>query len=188
MRTNPNIKKVNIKMLLQDEQYIVKWLSQYGALTHTQVVRLLRDKPPETAEKIIKNLCRHIEIAEIGDGYYLGLDAHCQPDQRTILAVWVLLRFADKVEPMAHYPAAYPSQLFFLKGDVGYEIVVLYEGEQHLAKLLQPQDELKYILVLPHISMAKNLTRPRAPCLFATVDYNGKDVPEVSFYSEEDIP
>jgi hypothetical protein len=175
-------------MLLQEEQYIVKWLSQYGALTRTQVIRLLRNKPPETAEKIIKNLCRHYEIAEIGDGYYLGLDAHCQPDPRTILAVWVLLRFADKVEPMAHYPAAYPSQLFFLKGDTGYEIVVLYEDEQHLAKLLLPQDDLKYIFVLPHISMAKTLTQPRAPCLFATVDYNGKDVPEVSFYAQEDIP
>ena len=56
-----------------------------------------------------------------------------------ILAVWVLLQFIDKVEPMAHYPATYPSQIFFLKEDIGYEIVVLYDGEQHLARLLQPQ-------------------------------------------------
>jgi hypothetical protein len=171
-------------MLLQDEQYVIKWLSQYGALTRTQVVRLLRDKSPATAEKIFKNLQRQFQIAEIGDGYYLGLDAHCQPDQRTILSVWVLLKFISHVDSMAHYPASYPSQLFFLKGDVGYEIVVLYEGEQHLAKLLQPQEDLKYIFVLPHISMADSLTLPRAPCLFATVDYNGQDVPEVSFYSE----
>lgn len=41
-------------MLLQDEQYIIKWLSQYGTLTKTQVIRLLKDKPVSTAEKIIR--------------------------------------------------------------------------------------------------------------------------------------
>ena len=43
-------------MLLDDERYVIKWLSQYGALTKTQVIRLLRDKTPETAEKILRNL------------------------------------------------------------------------------------------------------------------------------------
>lgn len=72
-----------------------------------------------------------------------------------ILAVWVLLKFIDSVDPMAHYPATYPSQIFFLKDNVGYEIVVLYEGEQHLSRLLVPQDEdTKYIFVLPNIRMA----------------------------------
>ena len=47
-------------MLLQDEQYIIKWLSQYGTLTKTQVIRLLKDKPVSTAEKIIRNLKRDI--------------------------------------------------------------------------------------------------------------------------------
>lgn len=169
-------------MLLQDEQYVIKWLSQYGALTKTQVIRLLRDKRPQTAEKIIKNLKKQMRVADISGGYYLGMDSMVQPDQRIILAVWVLLKFIDRVEPMAHYPAVYPSQLFFLKEDVGYEIVVLYEGEQHLARLLQPQEDLKYIFVLPHISMARELRLPKAPCLFSTVDYNGQDEPEVTFY------
>lgn len=170
-------------MLLQDEQYVVKWLSQYGALTRTQVIRLLRDKRPETAEKIIRNLKRQMRIADISGGYYLGMDPMVQPDQRIILAVWVLLKFINMVEPMAHYPAVYPSQLFFLKEDIGYEIVVLYDGEQHLARLLQPQDELKYIFVLPHVSMARELRLPKVPCLFSTVDYNGQDEPEVTFYT-----
>ena len=112
-------------MLLQEEQYIVRWLTQYGALAKTQVVRMLRDKPPQTAEKIIRNLKRELMVYDISGGYYLGVDPMCQPDQRIILAMWVLLEFIDKVEPMAHYPATYPSQLFFLKEEVGYEIVVL---------------------------------------------------------------
>lgn len=173
-------------MLLSDEQYVVKWLSQYGALPKTQVVRLLRDKSPATAEKIIRNLKKEMRIADVGGGYYLGLDNLCKPDQRLILAIWVLLKFIGAVDPMAHYPATYPAQIFFLKGNVGYEIVVLYDGEQHLSKLLQPQDEdMKYILVIPNIQMAAQLVLPRAPCLFATVEFHGAEEPEVLFYSEE---
>lgn len=75
---------------------------------------------------------------------------------------------------MAHYPATYPSQLFFLKGNVGYEIVVLYDGKQQLTWLLQPQKDLKYIFVLPSA----------VPRLFATVDYGGWEIPSVKFYTE----
>ena len=170
-------------MLLKDEQYVIKWLSQYGALTKTQVIRLLRDKNPKTAGKIIRNLIKQLRIADISGGYYLGMDSMARPDQRIILAVWVLLKFIDRVEPMAHYPAVYPSQLFFLKENIGYEIVILYEGEQHLARLIQPQEDLKYIFVLPHISMAQELRLPKVPCLYATVAYNGQEEPEITFYT-----
>ena len=174
-------------MLLQDEQYIIKWLSQYGTLTKTQVIRLLKDKPVSTAEKIIRNLKRDMRITDVG-GYYLALDEMCKPDQRLIIAVWVLLQFIDQVEPLAHYPAVYPAQIFFLKENVGYEIVVLYDGEQHLMRLLQPQeDDLKYIIVVPHISMAQSLYVPNVPCLYATVDFEGREEPHITFYSEEAI-
>lgn len=175
-------------MLLEDERHVIKWLSQYGALTKTQVIRLLRDKSPDTATKILRNLKREHQITDIAGGYYLAVDEMCKPDQRTILAVWVLLKFIDYVDPMAHYPAVYPSQLFFLKENIGYEIVVLYDGEQHLAKLLQPQDdEMKYIFVLPSIAMASKMVLPKAPCLFATVNFAGEEEPDITFYSEEAI-
>ena len=57
-------------------------------------------------------------------------------------------------------------KIFFLKEDIGYEIVVLYDGEQHLARLLQPQEDLRYIFVLPHIRMAQELVlRVSRACL-----------------------
>lgn len=173
-------------MLLTDEQYVIKWLSQYGPLPKAQVVRLLRDKSPTTAERLLNRMKRDQRIADVGDGYYLGLDPYCTPDQRVILAVWVLLQFIDRVEPLAHYPATYPSQLFFLKENTGYEIVVLYEGEQHLAKLLHPQKDLKYIFVLPKIQMVHQLVLPRAPCLFSTVEFQGEEEPQVHFFAEEE--
>lgn len=173
-------------MLLQEERYVIKWLSQYGALPKAQLQRMLQ-KPPNTSERILKGLKKQMRISDVSGGYYIGLDNMCKPDQRTILAIWVLLKFIDRVDPLAHYPAVYPSQLFFLKGNVGYEIVVLYEGEEHFLRLLQPEDDLKYIIVLPHISMANQLKLPRAPCLFATVEYQGGEEPVVTFYSQEEV-
>lgn len=173
-------------MLLEDEQHIIKWLSQYGALHRAQLMKMLQ-KPKSTADKILRNLKRQMRVSDICGGYYVGLDPMCQPDQRLILAIWVLLKFIDHVDPMGHYPAVYPSQLFFLKENIGYEIVVLYNGEQNLIKLLQPQDDLKYIIVLPQISMASTINLPNAPCLFATVNFQNEEEPEVVFYSEEAI-
>ena len=170
-------------MLLQDEMLVLNWLSQYGVLSKTQVVRMLQ-KPKATAERILKSLKKKMRIAYISGGYYVGLDAMCRPDQRTILAVWVLLKFMSDIEPMAHYPASYPSQIFFLKENMGYEIVVLYEGEESNLRLLQSDDELKYIIVVPHFSMLETLRVPKANCLFATVSYNGEDEPEIIFYTE----
>ena len=55
-------------MLLEDERHVIKWLSQYGALTKTQVIRLLRDKSPDTAAKILRNLKREHQITDIAGG------------------------------------------------------------------------------------------------------------------------
>ena len=46
-------------------------------------------------------------------------------------------------------------------------------------------EDTKYIFVLPNIRMAAQLTLPPVPCLVATVSYQGEEVPEVMFYSEE---
>ena len=172
-------------MPLQDELHVIKWLSQYGALPRAQVMKLL-NKPPGMAEKILRSLLREHQIADSSGGYYLGVDPLSRPDQRIVLAVWVLLQFVDAVDPMAHYPATYPSQIAFLKENTTYEIVVLYESEGSLLRLLQPEEDMKYIIILPYISMASSLRLPKAPCLFATVDYEGQEEPTVTFYSEEE--
>ncbi len=65
--------------------------------------------------------------------------------------------------------------------------MVLYEGEQSQLRLLQPQEDLKYIIIVPHIAMAEKLKLPDAPCLFATVDFQGDEEPKIIFYSEEAV-
>ena len=79
------------------------------------------------------------------------------------------------------------AQVYFLKENTGYEIIVLYEGEEHQLKALQPDEELKYIIVVSNTSMIPRLKLPDAPCLFATIDYEGDDEPTVHFYTQEDV-
>ena len=88
------------------------------------------------------------------------------------------------IEQYQHHPASYPSQIYFLKDGCGYEIVVLNEGEQYLTKLLRPEGDLKYILVIPNENMIPSIELPDAPCIFATVTRGSGAVPEVTFYSK----
>jgi len=99
-----------------------------------------------------------------------------------ITAVWVLLQFIEQIDPEAHWQDA-PAQISFLKDKTAYEIVVLYEDEDHLARLLQPQEDTKYIFVVPNMGFANKLMLPDAPCLFATVEQTGAGTPKITFYS-----
>ena len=71
-------------MLLDDERYLLKWLSQYGTMTRAQAIKMLR-KPEPTATKIIRNLVREQRIAELNKGEVLALDELCKG--RTTLVV-----------------------------------------------------------------------------------------------------
>jgi len=174
-------------MLLNEEKLVIKWLSQYQVLLYSQVVQMLHDKTPAVADKIIRNLKREHRIFDLPGGY-LALDPLAEVDHRMIMAVWVMLKFIKNIEPMAHYPATYPAQIYFLKGETGYEIVVLLEGEQHLTKLLQVEDDTKYIFVTPNIDFSKSMVRPNVPCLFVTILDSGEGHPEVTFYSDKEAP
>ena len=170
--------------LREDEQYIIDWMSQYGAIKKSQLVRMLWNKSKATAERIIKRLSSELLITHINIEDFYALDSLYKPDQRLTLALWVLLEFIEKIDPMSHYPATCPSQIFFLKENIGYEIVVLFEDEQHLLRVLQPQEEdMRYILVIPDVSMVQSLLLPKNPCIFATVVFKEETDPEVVFYS-----
>lgn len=169
-------------MLLEDERYLLKWLSQYGTMTRVQAIKMLQ-KPEKTAEKIIRNLIREQRIAELCNGEILAMDELCRVNNKMVSAIWVLLQFIDKVEPMSHYPATHPSQLFFLKDNIGYEVVVLYEGEESLAMLLPKNDAIKYIVVVDNVGMIARVAIPDAKCIFATIEYQTDGEPIVRFYA-----
>lgn len=173
-------------ILLEDEKSVLKWISEYGPLTRTQLLGLLSHKQGRVAEKILRNICRAGYLQTIGNGYY-ACDSCSRPDRKYAAAVWVLLRFIDKVRPTDHRAAAYPSQIFFMKEAQAYEIVVIPEGEEYVTQLLQPQTDRKYILVVSDISRAPLVKCPASPCLFAVLTEHGSKEPDVMFYSKEDI-
>ncbi len=170
--------------LLEDERLVLRWLSEYGPLQRQQVQHLLYEKSERSINGIFRNLKRSRYVVEIQNGSYLALDRYCEPNQRMITAVWVLLQFVEQIAPDAHRQSDTPAQIFFLKDKAAYEIVVLYEGEDHLTHLLQPQTDTKYILVVPDMAFAASLPLPDAPCLFATVEPSDlPNPPKVTFYS-----
>ena len=170
-------------MLLTDEQYVIKWLSQYGPAAQG---------PGGAAAAAQDVLHGGADSPQLGAG-----PPHCPSGRRLLPGPGSLLRPGPAGDcggvgtAAVHRPRGAPSPLsghlsqpdFFLKENVGYEIVVLYEGERHLSRLLQPQEDLKYIIVVPNAQTASKLTLPQAPCLFATVSFQGKEEPEVQFFS-----
>lgn len=169
--------------LMEDEQLILRWLSQYGPLSKNVLRRLLHYKNTETRDRILAGMRRRRYIYEIQGGRFYAVDKYDKPVARMQTAIWVLLQFSKQIQPDHHYQATVPSQIFFLKGKQIYEILVLHEGEEHLVRLLQPQRNTKYILVVPDMAMAENIQLPDAPCLFATVEPTDKEEPKVTFYS-----
>ena len=158
--------------LMEDERLILRWLSQYGPLRWPQIRGLLYYRPQRSVNRLVQNMKHARRIAAIEDGEYLAVDQY-----------WVLLQFIEQIAPEAHWQADAPAQISFLKDKTAYEIVVLYEDEDHLVRLLQPQEDTKYILVVPNMEFANKLILPDAPCLFATVDQTECEAPKITFYS-----
>ena len=170
-------------MLLRNEGAVIKWLSQYEAIERRQLKEMI-NKSLNSSDSFVNSMLKQSRIANLEDGY-IGLDHLCKPDYKLIKAIWILIEFIKNVEPMAHYPATYPSQLFFLLENKGYEVIVLDEGDEDLLKRVQFNSEVTYIVVLPTMEMRKSLIKINAPCIFATIDYTDAKRPKPSFYMVE---
>lgn len=180
--------------LLKEEKIVIDCLSKYYCLKWDQLIKLLYYKEPETANKILIGLKKRQLILHDEDSGYVTLDPRCKPDQKTIDAFWVMLKFIKKINPREHYRAEYPSEIFFLKDNSQYEIVVLNKGEEHLISMLkgynritsaEEEDQIRYIILIQDENQIEEcLKRTEGMAvLFASVDYSqDSDIPTVSFY------
>lgn len=143
-------------ILLKEEKLVVDCLSRYGCLKWEQMEQLLNYKKPEVIQKIFLGLKKRQIILEDEDGYVM-IDPRATKDHDVILAFWVLLKFMSQINPNEHYPANYPSQIYFLKNKVEYEIMVVSDGNEHLIRMLfsenrnnsnDEEDMTKYIFVV----------------------------------------
>lgn len=187
-----------MEKLLKEEKLVINCLKIYSCLRWEQLMALMPNKPEETAQKILVGLKKRQYIVEDEAGY-VKLDPRTEPNQKTISAFWILLKYFDKINPDAHYAADYPSEIFFLRDNVQYEIVVLNPNEENLIKMLflenrnssdAEEDAIKYIIVVPETGTIekclKNIPEKvleNKQVMFATVDYNfdtGK--PNIQYY------
>lgn len=106
--------------LMEDERLILRWLSQYGPLRWPQIRGLLYYRPQRSVNRLVQNMKHARRIAAIEDGEYLAVDQYCEPKQRMITAVWVLLQFIEQIAPEAHWQADAPAQISFLKDKTAF--------------------------------------------------------------------
>ena len=111
--------------LMEDERLVLRWLSQYGPLRLPQIWGLLHYKPQRSVNRLVQNMKRTRRIAAIEDGAYLAVDQYCEPKQRMITAVWVLLQFIEQIDPEAHWQADAPAQISYYKSFNRFLIISL---------------------------------------------------------------
>lgn len=173
-------------MLLPEEQMIMYCLSQYESILMDQAIRIIHNRPNQTAQKIIRGLRKQHRLSFLHEGSYIGAGPASKADPKTEEAIWVLLRYIDQIEPMSHRKADYPSQIYFIRNEIAYEIIVLREGEGRLTAMLHPREDMKYIIVVPDADMIPTVRLPDGPCMFATVEYGDSDIPEINFFVQEE--
>lgn len=187
-----------MEKLLKEEKLILNCLSIYGCLRWEQLLKLINNKPKETAEKILLGLKKRQYVIEDESGY-AKLDPRTEPDQKTIAAFWILLEQMPKITANAHYAANYPSEIFFLKDNTQYEILALNPNEENLIKMLflenrynsdSEEDIMKYIIIVPDTDTIENCLKniPQAvidnkQVLFTTVEYDYETGnPNIQYY------
>lgn len=171
-------------MALREEEYlIVTWLSQYGPMSKTMFRKLLPHKTTDTVGRILAGLVRMRRITMIEDHRFYALDRYCKVEPKMHSAIWVLCQFADSITLGCHTSGDTFSQIRFLKKDAVYEIIVLEQGEEEITRLLKPENNKVYILVVPDMTFAEKLWLPDTQCIFATLEPSAHEAPTVTFYS-----
>lgn len=173
---------VKINQLLFEEQLVIKWLSQYGALPIGLIREWLFYKPNTIQDKIFKNLLTRGFIYQPSENIFTIDPTQTIPNEDIVLAGWVLARFKD-IDPQAHYPARYPAQIHFIDNNYGVDVMVVHPGMEHLLYLLEPQEQLRYILVIQNMDM---LSMPISDDIHYLVAY-APSCSDISFYTRRDL-
>lgn len=168
-----------------DERLVKQWLSMYGALPRMQIKKLLNKDKDSDATNLIKYLVKRGELYEREGGVFLALDPYQRISERVIKALWVLIHYRDKVEPDNHFPADFPSEIYFLKDNQEYEIFVLNKGEEFKLYHLKRREGVRYIIVVPTVedSYISTLAIPNVEYIFATVSYGCSGEALVQLYA-----
>lgn len=176
-----------------EERLVKQWISMYGALPRMQIKQLLNKDKDSEATKLIKNLVLRGELYEQVGGVFLAVDPRQRRSERIIKALWVLIHYRNKIRPDEHYPAEYPSEIYFLKGKQDnkqeYEILVLEKGEEFKLRHLRTNSNVKYIIVVPTIeeSYISTIEVPDIQYIFATVTYGCSGEAEVELWKPNKV-
>lgn len=146
-----------MEKLLKEERLIMHALSKFGCLKKEQLYELIKKKGSAT-KSIYEGLKKRQYIEEF-DGDYVRLDPRTDASGKTIDAFWLLLNRIEKmgVSHNSYYQADYPSEIFFMRDNMMYEVICINPGEEYQLKTLffeqrynseSEEDMVKYIIIL----------------------------------------
>lgn len=145
----------------EDDKIIMDCIYEYGALTKEQLRQYMKHLSDDVFDRAIYDLNKKQYIYEHGD--YVYTDSRTPLDPKTIKAFWVFLRFMEKVPTIrfnSHCRGPHISQIFFMKDNSEYQIVVIDNDELPKINILVKNKDLtylKYIIIVPGISIAREI-------------------------------
>lgn len=180
-----------------NEAILIKWLSMYGCLPVVLLNALVGDNNKLILPGVIRRLKQQGTIQSFSvakDEQFVRLNAHYPLDHKKVDALWVLSKFTDNISSFDHVSAQFPSQIFFLKNNTAgkkqYEIAVFYQDDIGYIRMLDIDDHLNYILVIPsendidaYVKQLKQTDMKSNQVLFACVDSKSTSVvPDIRFF------
>ena len=145
----------------EDDKIILDCVYEYGALLKLQLRQYMKHLPDEAFERAIYDLNKKQYIYEHGNFVYA--DNRTVLDPKLIKAFWVFLKFMEKAPTIrfnSHCRGPHISQIFCMKDNSEYQIVVLENEDMPKVNILnknKDMDYLKYIIVVPGITAAREV-------------------------------
>jgi len=172
-------------MIKNDEYDILRFLRFFGPLKRTQVCQYFENKINGNVNRIISNMCSRGILGYYDPRRLLFPSGRIDMDtvnDKMIAAFSVFLNFQDCAD--AVYPTESPSQIYFVKQDKDYEIVVISKGEEEsVSKLLSEREtcDVNYLIVIKDANQVADIKLKNISA-FCTIQKG-----EVQFYKPEGV-
>lgn len=147
----------------EDDMKVMDCINEYGALKAEQMREYMKNLDDATYERTIYDLQKKQYLYCTDDMMFA--DRRTPVDDKMIMAFWVFLRVfknSPTIRHNTHCRGPHIAQIFFLKDNVEYQIVVFNENDLCLVNMLLKNrnlNYLKYIIVVPKLALAKEVLK-----------------------------
>lgn len=145
----------------EDDRKVMDCVNEYGSLRLDQVREYMKNLDEASFERTLHDLKKR-RYLHVNQGI-VSIDGRSQLDDKMVRAFWVFLRVfknAPTIRHNTHCHGPHITQIFFMKDNSEFQIVVFDEDDMCLVNMLlknQHMNYLKYIIVVSKLRMAKEV-------------------------------